>query len=156
MLPEAGPSGTCDRLDCYLRRAARRNRPAHLTPPKRASEVHATTTFPASITDTSGSIQNAQMPAPINNRHEATTNGATHDPRSAKIPKTVGDSAPPICPTIFIIPETVPEYSPPMSMGTAHDGPMTVSRKNIAPVRDHIATWGLFVSAAGKVKLPHP
>lgn len=36
---------------------------------------------------------------------------------------------------MFIIPDTVPEYSPPMSMGTAQDGPMIVSRKNIAPVR---------------------
>ena len=57
---------------------------------------------------------------------------------------------------MFIIPETVPEYSPPMSMGTAHDGPMIVSRKNIAPVKQYTAMRGLAVSAAGRMQLPHP
>src|SRR5437879_12751515 len=92
------------------------------------------------------------MPTPMNSRQAATTNGATHDPRATRIPNTVGDSAPPICPTMFIIPETVPEYSPPMSMGTAHDGPMIVSRKNIAPVKQYTAMRGLAVSAAGRIE----
>ena len=47
----------------------------------------------------------------------------------------IGDSAPPILPAMFIMPETVPEYLPPVSMGTAQDGPMVHSRKNIEAVR---------------------
>src|SRR5258708_19604866 len=88
-----------------------------------------------SMTDCSGSIQNAQMAAPTNSRDADTTNGATQDPLATRIPKTVGDSAPTICPPMFIMPDTVPENSPPMSMGTAHAGPIVISRKNIALVR---------------------
>jgi hypothetical protein len=98
-------------------------------------DVQLAITLPLSMTDTSGSIQNAQMPAPRNSRQAAITNGAIHEPRATRIPNTVGDSAPPICPPMFIIPDTVPEYSPPMSIGTAQDGPMIVSRKNIAAAR---------------------
>ena len=50
-------------------------------------------------------------------------------------PKTVGESAPTNWPPMFIMPETVPENSPPTSMGTAQAGPMVISRKNIAAVR---------------------
>src|ERR1700674_4479971 len=71
---------------------------------------------PLSITDCSGSIQNAQIAAPTKSRPADTTNGATHDPFDTRTPKTVGESAPTICPPMFIIPETVPENSPPISM----------------------------------------
>src|SRR5258708_23536216 len=82
-----------------------------------------------SMTDCSGSIQNAQMPAPTNSRDADTTNGATQDPLATRIPKTVGNSAPTICPPMFIMPDTVQENSPPMSMGTAHAGPIVISRQ---------------------------
>src|SRR5882672_8343174 len=90
---------------------------------------------PLSMTDCSGSIQNAQMAAPTKSSPADTTKGATQDPFDTRIPKTVGDSAPTICPPIFIMPDTVPENSPPMSMGTAHAGPIVISRKNIALAR---------------------
>jgi len=62
-------------------------------------------------------------------------NGAAHEPNWAKTPKTKGESAPPMFPAMFIIPDTVPEYLPPTSMGTAQDGPMVHSRKNMATVK---------------------
>src|SRR5580700_7723622 len=90
---------------------------------------------PLSMTDCSGSIQKAQMAAPMNSRPAETPNGATQDPLDTRYPNTVGESAPTNCPPMFIIPETVPENSPPISMGTAQAGPMVISRKNIAAVR---------------------
>ena len=50
-------------------------------------------------------------------------------------PNTIGEMAPPKLPAMFIIPDTVPEYLPPVSIGTAHDGPIVNSRKNIEMVR---------------------
>src|ERR1700674_3290673 len=98
---------------------------------------------PLSVTDCSGSIQNAQMAAPIKSRPADTPNGATHDPLDTRYPNTVGESAPTNCPPMFIIPDTVPENSPPISIGTAHAGPMVISRKNIAAVREQSAARGL-------------
>src|SRR5690348_11221388 len=92
-----------------------------------------------SSTETSGSSQNAHTAAPKTSRHAATMNGATHEPSCTRKPKTSGDKAPPMFPAMFITPDTVPEYLPPTCIGTAHDGPIVHSRKNIAPVRQPIA-----------------
>src|ERR1700730_17316296 len=107
--------------------------------PKTAGAGTVLTTGPAvpsplSITDCSGSIQNAQIAAPTNSSPAETTNGATQDPLETRYPKIVGERAPTNCPPMFIIAETVLENSPPMCMGTAHAGPMVISRKNIATV----------------------
>jgi hypothetical protein len=48
------------------------------------------------------------------------------------MPKTIGDSAPPMFPAMFIIPDTVPEFLLPTSIGTAQEprrlstGPISV------------------------------
>src|SRR5690242_15999354 len=89
----------------------------------------------SSTTDFSGSSQNAQMPAPITISAAATMNGACQLPYCTSTPNTKGDSAPPILPAMFIMPDTVPEYLPPTSIGTDQDGPMVHSRKNIDAVR---------------------
>src|SRR5262252_9170360 len=85
-----------------------------------------------SITEASGSSQKAQTPAPATSSAAATINGACQEPNWTKKPNTKGDSAPPMFPAMFIIPDTVPEYLPPTSMGTAQEGPMVHSRKNMA------------------------
>src|SRR5258707_1339198 len=92
-----------------------------------------------STTEASGSSQNAQTTEPTTSRPAATMNGAAHEPSWAKTPKTNGKSAPPMFPAMFIIPDTVPEYLPPTSMGTAQDGPMVHSRKNMAAVKQYTA-----------------
>src|ERR1700730_15353823 len=84
----------------------------------------------------------------------AITNGAIHDPPATRIPNTVGDSAPPICPLMFIIPDTVPEYSPPMSIGTAQDGPM-IEEKQRRPSRRRRPTLFSSVSFFRRVALYH-
>jgi hypothetical protein len=58
-----------------------------------------------------------------------------HDPNWTTTPKTIGASAPSMFPAMFIIPDTVPECSPPISMETAQEGPMLHSRQNMAAVR---------------------
>ena len=89
-----------------------------------------------STTERSGSSQNAHMAAPATRRTADTINGAPQFWYCAKTPKTKGDSAPPKLPAMFIIPDTVPEYLPPQSMGTAQEGPIVHSRKNMAAVRE--------------------
>ena len=49
-------------------------------------------------------------------------NGACQFPYWKNTPKMKGDRAPPILPAMFIMPETVPEYLPPQSIGTDQDG----------------------------------
>src|SRR5215472_16209416 len=88
----------------------------------------------------SGSSQNAHTAEPITSSAAATMNGACQLPIWTSAPNTMGDSAPPILPAMFIMPDTVPEYLPPVSIGTAQDGPMVHSRKNIDAVRHHTAT----------------
>src|SRR5476649_1269505 len=92
-------------------------------------------TLYVATTDASGSSQKAQTPAPTMSRLAATINSACQEPNWTKTPKTIGDSAPPMFPAMFIIPDTVPECSPPTSMGTAQEGPMVHSRKNMAAVK---------------------
>src|SRR5262249_47873765 len=94
----------------------------------------------SSITDTSGSSQNAQIAAPAASSNAETMKGAAHHSARTKYPNTNGDIAPPMLPAMFIIPETVPEYLPPVSMGTAQAGQMLHSRKNAAPVKQATAT----------------
>src|SRR5262249_17118057 len=104
----------------------------------------------------SGSSQNAHTPEPMTNRHAATMNGACQLPIWARTPNTIGDSAPPILPAMFIMPDTVPEYLPPVSIGTAQDGPIVHSRKNIEAVRHHTAVKAFSVKAAGTMNTPQP
>src|SRR5258708_35439397 len=92
-----------------------------------------------STTEVLGSSQNPQIAAPTTRRLAATMNGACHDPNWTSTPKTIGDRAPPMFPAIFIIPDTVPETSPPISIGTAQDGPIVHSRKNMAAVKQYTA-----------------
>src|SRR5260221_5727410 len=106
----------------------------------------------APTTEASGSSQNAQTTKPTTSRPAATMNGAAHEPSWAKTPKTNGESAPPMFPAMFIIPDTVPEYLPPTSMGTAQDGPMVHSRKNIAAVKQYTAVEGSGGDATCKKK----
>src|SRR6516225_6391630 len=92
-----------------------------------------------SRTDASGLSQNAQIAEPMTSSAAATMKGACQELYCARKPNTSGDSAPPKFPAMFIMPDTVPEYFPPTSMGTAHEGPMVHSRKNIATVRQYTA-----------------
>src|SRR5579872_3921418 len=89
----------------------------------------------ASSTERSGSSQKAHTPAPVTSRAAATIKGACQLPYWTRKPNTSGESAPPILPAMFIMPETVPEYLPPASIGTAQEGPIVHSRKNIDAVR---------------------
>src|SRR5580704_15455609 len=57
---------------------------------------------------------------------------------------------------MFIIPDTVPEYSPAVSMGTDQDGPMVHSRKNAAPVKQYTAAWASSTSAASRMNPAQP
>ena len=71
----------------------------------------------------------------------ATMNGACQLPHVGQVAEHDRRAcAPPILPAMFIMPDTVPEYLPPVSIGTAQDGPMVHSRKNIAAVRQPTAT----------------
>src|SRR5664280_1664708 len=88
-----------------------------------------------STTEVLGSSQNPQTAAPKTSRLAATMNGACQEPNWTRTPNTSGDKAPPILPAMFILPETVPECSPPISMGTAQDGPIVHSGKNMAAVK---------------------
>src|SRR5258708_37351075 len=109
-----------------------------------------------SSTETPGSSQNAQIAAPRTRSPAATMNGACQEPNWTSTPKTIGDKAPPILPAMFIMPETVPGTLPPTSIGTAQDGPIVHSRKNIAPVRQYTAVWASSVNAAGTIKQTQP
>src|SRR5579862_9005017 len=85
----------------------------------------------------SGSSQNAHTAAPATSKPAATIKGACQLPPCASAPNTIGEIAPPKLPAMFIMPDTVPEYLPPVSIGTAQDGPMVNSRKNIEAVRPY-------------------
>src|SRR6202790_5197100 len=50
---------------------------------------------------------------------------------------------------MFLTPVTVPLYSPPTSIGTAHAGPITISRKNREAVKQMTAVDAEWVVAAG-------
>src|SRR5262249_20753403 len=88
-----------------------------------------------SKTEASGSSQNDQIAEPRTSKPAATMNGAAHEPNWAKTPKTNEESAPPMLPARCIVQARVPEYLLQTSMGTAQDGPMVHSRKNMAAVK---------------------
>src|ERR1035438_4927999 len=57
-------------------------------------------------------------------------------------------------PPIFMILVTVPLYGPPTSMGPAHAGPITMSRKKNAADKQRIEVQACDVMAAGIKKTP--
>src|SRR5260370_24736586 len=77
-------------------------------------------------------------------------------PERAKTEKNRGETPPPVFTAMFIIPDTVPEYLPPTSMGTAQDGPMVHSRKNMAAVKQYTAVEASAVNAAGTMNTTQP
>src|SRR6202000_1441331 len=64
--------------------------------------------------------------------------------------------AAPKLPAMFIMPDTVPEYLPPVSIGTAQDGPIVHSKKNIEIVRQVTAVIASSLSAAGVINTAQP
>src|ERR1700730_12444072 len=128
---------------------------------KRTSVQPAATPTPVeslyfSTTEASGSSQKPQTTEPRTSRPAATMNGAAHEPNWAKTPKTNGESAPPMFPAMFIIPDTVPEYLSPTSRGTARAVRMVHSRKNMAPVKKYRAMYASAVNAAGTMNTTQP
>src|SRR5258708_13207772 len=82
----------------------------------------------SSTTDLSGSMRNVHISAPVSRTPAEMKNGVIHNPLCTRTPKTIGDMDAAKLPAMFITPETVPLYSPPTSMGTAHAGLITNSR----------------------------
>src|SRR5258708_28482668 len=81
-------------------------------------------------------------------------NGGDHKPLRPRTPKIIGDMDAAKLPAMFITPETVPLYSPPTSMGTAHAGLITNSRKNREAVKHRIAVHAEWAIAAGIRQAP--
>src|SRR6202049_2002735 len=101
------------------------------------------------MTDFSGLIKKIQIRAPTSITPALTRNGATHKPRLKRLPYTTAVDAPPSAPTMFITPVTVPLNWPPTSMGTAHAGPITHSRKKKEAAKKRIELKVFDVNAAG-------
>src|SRR5262249_13964198 len=100
-------------------------------------------------TDRVGSI-NSHATAPTIIREPEIKNGNTGDPvRCHTAAKIIGERPPAKLPNMFIIPDTVPAYSPPTSITTAQAGPMFISRKNAATLSRTTASSGLPVAAPG-------
>src|ERR1700736_6415019 len=57
-------------------------------------------------------------------------------------------------PAMFITPDTVPLYPPPTSIGTAHAGLITNSKKNSEAVKHRIAVHAEWAIAAGIRQAP--
>jgi hypothetical protein len=102
-----------------------------------------------SITDFSGSMRNVQIKAPASRTPAEIKKGVIHNPLWTRSPKIIGETEAARLPAIFIIPETVPLYSPPTSMGTAQAGLITNSRKNSDAVKQSTAIHARPVMAAG-------
>src|SRR5258708_36881160 len=81
-------------------------------------------------------------------------NGGDHKPLRPRTPKIIGDMGAAKLPAMFISPETVPLYSPPTSIGTAHAGLITNSRKNREAVKQRIAVHAEWAIAAGIRQAP--
>src|SRR5260370_1259178 len=103
-----------------------------------------------------GPSQNAKPREPGRRSPAPKIRGPAHGRNGAKTRKPNGESAPPMFPAMFIIPDTVPEYLPPTSMGTAQDGPMVHSRKNMAAVKQYTAVEASAVNAAGTMNTTQP
>ena len=56
-------------------------------------------------------------------------------------------------PIMFIAPETVPEYRPPMSMHAAHAGGITKSLKKLARLRTSMAVIGSWILVNTKLRI---
>src|ERR1039458_5688453 len=96
------------------------------------------------------------MNAPAIRTPVAMTNGAIHIPLWARYPNTIGEMAPNPVPTMFIIAETEPLYSLPMSMATAHAGPRIMLRENNDPDMHQTTTPGVAINAEGTRKAADP
>src|ERR1700680_945742 len=107
-----------------------------------------------STTDLSGSMRNVHISAPVRRTPAEIKNGVIHNPLCTRTPKTIGDKDAAKLPAMFITPDTVPLYSPPTSMGTAHAGLITSSKKNSEAVRHRIAVQAECVMAAGSRQAP--
>src|ERR1700722_13910014 len=94
-------------------------------------------------------MRNAQISPPVNRTPAEIKKGVTHRPRCTKAPKMIGDRDAAKLPPMFMTPDTVPLYSPPTSIGTAHAGLITSSRKNSEAVRQRIAVHAECAVAAG-------
>src|ERR1700722_6496954 len=103
----------------------------------------------SSTTDLSGSMRNAQISAPVRRTPAEIKNGAIHSPLCASTPKIIGDIEAARLPAIFITPDTVPLYSPPTSIGTAHAGLKTNPRKKREAVKQRIAGHAEWAIDAG-------
>src|ERR1700674_1740476 len=103
----------------------------------------------SSTTDLSGSMRNVHISAPVRRTPAEIKNGVIHIPLCTRTPKTIGDMDAAKLPAMFITPDTVPLYSPPTSIGTAHAGLITNSRKNSEAVKQRIAVHAEWAIAAG-------
>src|SRR5258707_192667 len=108
----------------------------------------------SSTTDLSGSMRNVQINAPVRRTQAEIKNGVIHNPLCTRTPKTIGDMDAAKLPAMFITPDTVPLYSPPTSIGTAHAGLTTNSRKNREAVKQRIAVHAEWAIAAGIRQAP--
>src|SRR6202049_1599645 len=107
-----------------------------------------------STTDLSGSMRNVHISAPVRRTPAEIKNGVIHNPLCTRTPKTMGDMDAAKLPAMFITPDTVPLYSPPTSIGTAHAGLITNSRKNREAVKQRIAVHAEWAIAAGIRQAP--
>ena len=90
-------------------------------------------------TNFSASMRNAQISAPVSRTPAGIKKGTSQNPRCSRAPKMMGDRDAAKLPAIFIPPQTVPLDSPPTTIGTAHAGLITSSRKNSDAVKHKIA-----------------
>src|ERR1700737_4610878 len=107
-----------------------------------------------STTDLSGSMRNVQISPPGSRTPAEIKNGVIHNPLCTRTPKTIGDMDAAKLPAMFITPDTVPLYSPPTSIGTAHAGLITNSRKNSEAVRQKMALHAEWATPAGIRQAP--
>src|SRR3984893_18472026 len=105
-------------------------------------------------TEVSGSMRNVHISAPVRRTAAEMKNGVIHNPLCTRTPKTMGDMDAAKLPAMFITPDTVPLYSPPTSIGTAHAGLITNSRKNREAVKQRIAVHAEWAIAAGIRQAP--
>src|SRR4029077_2896115 len=99
-------------------------------------------------------MRNVHISAPVRRTPAEIRKGVIHNPLCTRTPKTIGDMDAAKLPAMFITPDTVPLYSPPTSIGTAHAGLITNSRKNSEAVKERIAVHAEWAMAAGIRQAP--
>src|SRR6202049_5350335 len=99
-------------------------------------------------------MRNVQISAPVRRMAAVIKNGVIHIPLCTRTPETIGDMDAAKLPAMFITPDTVPLYSPPTSIGTAHAGLITNSRKKSEAVKQRIAVHAEWAVAAGIKQAP--